>query len=126
MDHLSPDTPTLRVAAGGSTLRHMTDLLHVTTILQDLHAAKKLARTLVSENFVGSARIVGPTLSISWEGEIEEYMLILATTTAAYRALGPALMRHHPQQNPEVTVLTLDGAAENYAAWLREVTGPGN
>ena len=101
----------------------MTDLLRVTTTTPDLHSAKKLARTLVSENLAGGAQIIGPVLSLSWNGEREEYQLVLSTTTAAYRALAAALTRHHPWQNPEITVVALAGASEAYAQWLREATG---
>jgi uncharacterized protein involved in tolerance to divalent cations len=96
--------------------------LRVTTFTPDLHSAKRLARTVVSENLAGDARIVGPVLSLSLEGEREEFQLTLSTTTASYRALGAALTRHHPVQNPEITVVVLDSTSEPYAAWLREAT----
>jgi periplasmic divalent cation tolerance protein len=101
----------------------VTDLLRVTTSTPDLHSAKKLARTVVTENLAGDARIIGPVFVVSWNGESEEYQVVLSTTAAAHSALSAALIRHHPLRNPEITTVALDAASEGYGAWLREATG---
>ena len=84
--------------------------------------AKRIADTLIEEKLCACIHIVGPMTSIyRWDGRIvndQEYLLSAKTTRSNVPACKTRLMQLHTYDLPEIIVLHIDDASEDYAKWV--------
>ncbi|GAA4585771.1 divalent-cation tolerance protein CutA [Actinoplanes octamycinicus] len=60
-----------------------------------------------------------------WGGEVqqdEEYLAIMKTSRRRYDQLEAVLKELHPYENAEIIYTGVDGGAEAYLNWVRDIT----
>ena len=86
--------------------------------------AEKIAKALVEQNIVGCVNIIPKIRSIYlWEGDIcddSELLLIAKTKKEAFNVLKNTVQELHSYDVPEIILLPIEKASENYAKWLDE------
>ena len=84
--------------------------------------AKRIADTLMEEKLCACIHIVGPMTSVyRWEGRVvndREYLLSAKTARIKAPACKTRLMQLHTYDLPEIVVLHIDDASEDYAKWV--------
>ena len=86
--------------------------------------ASALARALVTERLAACVNILPPMPSIyRWEGNVEEvseHQLVIKTTAARVESLKERLNELHPDDVPEILVLSVADGATGYLEWVRQ------
>ncbi len=104
----------------------MTDLILVLTTAP-FDAAEALARTLVEEKLAACANVHAPMVSLYWwKGTIErdaESQIVIKTSRAQLDALAARIRALHSYEVPELLVVPVDWASEQYAGWVRASVG---
>jgi periplasmic divalent cation tolerance protein len=100
----------------------MTDVLQVFTTLPTREQAQAVARQLIEERHAACVQVLGPLESTyRWQGKVEqaeEWLLLVKTTQAAYRALEGALRRLHPYEVPEILATAATAGYPAYLDWV--------
>jgi periplasmic divalent cation tolerance protein len=101
----------------------VADCVLVTTTVASRDAADQLAGAVVRGRLAACAQVGGPVASTwRWRGTVEqgdEWVCQLKTTRARLPALETELIRLHPYELPELTVVPL-GGSRAYLAWIEE------
>jgi len=102
--------------------RSVTQILQVTTTLEDRAGAEHLATTLVRERLAACAQVAGPiTSTYWWNGEVTtatEWYCHLKTTKDRFPALRERIVRLHPTSVPELIALPVFGGHAEYLQWV--------
>lgn len=102
--------------------RGVTQVLQVTTTLEDRAGAEHLATTLVRERLAACAQVAGPiTSTYWWNGEVTtatEWYCHLKTTKDRFPALRERIVRLHPASVPELIALPVFGGHAEYLQWV--------
>ena len=72
-------------------------------------------------------RIPGVESTYRWEGRIErdqEHLLMIKTTSHAYRALEKLVLDTHPHDVPEVIAISLVEGSARYLDWIADSVRP--
>lgn len=89
--------------------------------------AAKISKTLVKERLAGCINIVKGIRSIyKWQEKIEdelEVLMIAKTQRHLFDSLKERVKELHSYTVPEVVAMPVIEGAEDYLAWLRDVTG---
>jgi len=97
--------------------------LVLTTIAADADGAA-LARTLVDERLAACVNVLPAMTSVyRWKGQVEqdrEQQMVIKTTMDRLPALEARIRELHTYELPEFLVITADGGAAAYLAWLDE------
>ena len=105
----------------------MTDIVQVTTTIDDEDRATTMARTVVEEGLAACAQVQGPIRSIyRWQGSVEhatEWYCHFKTTKPRAADLRTRVRQLHSYDVPEMIELPIVGGYEPYLAWIREETG---
>lgn len=92
----------------------------------DEEQATAIQRALVFERLAACVSLVPGVLSCyRWEGRIEEnreFLLVAKTRRARFKALKERVLQLHPDQVPEIVLVSLEDGEERYLAWLAENT----
>ena len=84
--------------------------------------AERIAKTLIAEKLCACIQIIGPISSIyRWEGRVvneKEYLLSAKTDRTNVPTCKARLMQLHTYDLPEIIVLHIDDANEDYAKWV--------
>ena len=103
-------------------------IVEIRTTFGDRAAAEACAGQLVRERLAACVQIDGPVASTyAWRGAVEtaaEWRCTCKTTPGRAAACRSAIVEAHPYDVPEIIVVVV-GAAETYAAWVRESVGEG-
>ena len=107
----------------------MTDCVLVwTTLAADADAAR-FAEALVSERLAACVTVQAPLDSVyRWKGALEhdrERQMVIKTTADRVRALATRVRELHPYELPEFLVTPVLDGSDDYLAWIRESTAPG-
>lgn len=98
----------------------------VMTTVETSDDGEKLARLLVDQSLAACVQIDGPIIShYRWAGKIqraEEFRLMIKTSRAAWPAVKQDLAKHHPYDEPEIIMLTIDEASDGYRDWVIDQT----
>ena len=88
--------------------------------------AKNLCTTLISEELVACANILGASSSIyKWEGRIvaeDEVVIILKTRNNLVKLVIERIKELHPYDCPAVVVLKLEDGNNDFFEWIDETT----
>lgn len=100
----------------------MTQVLQVTTTLDDRAAAERLAGVLVQERLAACAQVAGPiTSTYWWNGEVitaTEWYCHIKTTKDRFPALRERIVALHPASVPELIALPVFGGHAEYLQWV--------
>lgn len=84
----------------------------------------RLAQALVAERFAACVnRIPNLTSTYRWQGKVEvdaEELLVIKTTEANVEKLKKRIVELHPNEVPEVLVLSVEDGLDTYLGWVRE------
>jgi periplasmic divalent cation tolerance protein len=104
----------------------MTEIVQVTTTVDDEGRAASIAQTVVEEGLAACAQVQGPILSIyRWQGSIKrstEWYCHFKTTRPQVDRLRTLLLQLHPYDVPEVIVIPIQDGHEPYFAWVHDQT----
>ncbi|MGE3154762.1 MAG: divalent-cation tolerance protein CutA [Nitrospiraceae bacterium] len=86
--------------------------------------AKKLGKTVVSEQLAACVNIIGTCKSLyRWNGKVEESaesLLIIKTTRRRYQDLQKRIKSLHSYTVPEVIAISIVQGLPDYLAWIRK------
>ena len=104
----------------------MTEIVQLTTTVDDESRATSIAETVVEEGLAACAQVHGPIVSIyRWQGSIEratEWRCDFKTTRHQLDGLHTRLLELHPYEVPEVIVVPIRDGHEPYFAWVHVQT----
>jgi len=111
-----------------SSLPEMADeILLAFSTFPNIETARRIARQLVTENFVACANIIPAVESIyRWQGKIEagnETLVLFKTTAARSAAFQEKLKSLHPYDVPEIICLRIADGSPEYLRWVAENSG---
>jgi len=90
--------------------------------------ASRIARTLIDRRLAACVQIVGPIESIyRWQGRVEtarEWLCLIKTTRARFRAVAAAVAALHPYDTPEIVALPIAAGSKRYLEWLTASVRP--
>ena len=93
----------------------------LTTIAAEADGAA-FARTLVEERLAACVNVLPAMTSVyRWKGQVEqdrEQQMVIKTTVDRIPALEARVRELHTYELPEFLVMTADGGAEAYLAWI--------
>lgn len=106
----------------------MGKFLQVVTTTASVAVARRIAATLVDRRLAACVQIVGPIESIyRWQGRVEtarEWLCLIKTTQARFRAVAATVEALHPYDTPEIIALPIAAASRRYAEWLAASVRP--
>ncbi len=86
------------------------------------NGAKKLSSLLVRQGLAACVSQVPHVRSTYlWKNRLhhdKEVLLLIKTTTKAYRKLQTAILKLHPYENPEIIALTINRGSKAYLDWI--------
>lgn len=89
-------------------------------------AAGALARTLVGDRLAACVNVIkGVHSTYRWRGAIEqdaESLLLIKTTRRRFKDLKTAVLKHHPNELPEVIAVSVTRGHAPYLDWIAEGT----
>jgi len=101
---------------------YMTDKILVLTTAGSKDEARKIGRALVHQLLAACVNIVPQVTSIyRWEGEIEEveeWLLMVKTTRAAFERVREAILELHSYDLPECIAVSIDDGSVGYLSWI--------
>jgi len=104
------------------------EVLLALSTFPDIETARRIARQLVTENFVACANIVPAVESIyRWQGKVEEgneTLVLFKTTAARSAAFQEKLKLLHPYDVPEIICLSIADGLSEYLQWVRAGSSP--
>ncbi len=84
--------------------------------------AEEIAEAVVERGHAACVNIIPAMTSVyRWKGEIhrdEEVLLIMKTTTAAWRRLEAAVLELHTEELPEIIAVPVSRGLSDYLAWV--------
>ena len=99
-----------------------------TTTAPSRDVARCIARVLVDRHLAACVQIVGPIESIyRWQGKVEtnrEWLCLIKTTRARFRAVAETLEVLHPYDTPEIVALPIAAGSQRYLEWLTASVRP--
>ena len=105
------------------------EILLAFSTFPDIETARRIARELVTEEFVACASILPEVESIyRWQGKLEEgreTLVLFKLSASRYSAFETKLRSLHPYEVPEIVSCRIDRALPEYLRWVIENSGPG-
>ncbi|MGB0035218.1 MAG: divalent-cation tolerance protein CutA [Candidatus Acidiferrales bacterium] len=103
----------------------MTDKLVVLVTCGSAKEAQRIARSVVSRRLAACVNILpGPIHSIyRWKGSVasaEEFLLLVKSSRARFRALQDEIRRLHSYQVPEIIAVPIVKGSRDYLSWISE------
>ena len=96
--------------------------LLVLTTMPDSAAAERLATALVEAGLAACVNITPAMQSIyRWQSKTQkaaEYLMLIKTTEARYRAVEGFIRANHPFELPEVIALPIAAGLRGYLDWI--------
>ena len=103
------------------------EILLALSTFPDLETARRIARELVTQNFVACANIILAVESVyRWQGKIEsgnEALAFVKTTSARSAAFQEKLKSLHPYEVPEIIFIPVTAGLPEYLRWVTENCG---
>ncbi len=95
-------------------------LLYIVTAKSE---AVKIAKSLLKEQLIACANILGPMQSLyRWKGRIEdlaEFLLLCKTTKKNFSAARKLIAKLHSYECPCIISLPIEDGNEKYLEWIR-------
>jgi periplasmic divalent cation tolerance protein len=105
----------------------MTDKKLVLTTTGSVEEAKTIARALVERRLAACVNIIPQVQSIyRWKGKVEEaqeWLLVIKTTSAAFRRVRDAIQEMHSYELPECICVEIEDGSAEYLQWIAESIG---
>ena len=102
--------------------------VQATTTTPSRDVARRIARVLVDRRLAACVQIVGPIESIyRWQGKVEtarEWLCLIKTTRARFRAVAATVEALHPYDTPEIVALPIAAGSRRYLEWLAASVRP--
>ncbi len=90
--------------------------------------AKEISHALVQSRLVACVNIIPTVQSIfQWEGvvtEEQESLLVMKTTSEAFRELEAAIKAQHSYSVPEIIAFPVQMGSTDYLSWVRQQVKP--
>jgi periplasmic divalent cation tolerance protein len=87
--------------------------------------AEKIAQTLLEENLIACANILGPVSShFHWKGKIdssEEFLMILKSRVDLFAVLEQRVRALHSYEVPEILAVPIVEGSKGYFDWMNSV-----
>lgn len=104
----------------------MSDFIEIRWTSGSLDEARKIARYLVQERIVASAKIIPWFESIyMWNNQLEttqESLILLITRHDLFEKVKEIIAKNSSYQVPEITYINLDGSSQPFLDWLSDST----
>lgn len=101
----------------------MTDIIQVTTAVDNEEDARAIASAVVGQRLAACVQIVGPLQSSYWwNGDVEEseeWLCIIKTRLALFDELSAVVHQVHPYDVPELLATPVVAGSKAYLAWLQ-------
>jgi periplasmic divalent cation tolerance protein len=102
--------------------------LQTITTTPSRDVGRRIARALVDRRLAACVQIIGPIESIyRWQGKVEtarEWLCLIKTTRARFRAVAATVEALHPYDTPEIIALPITTGSERYMDWLAVSVSP--
>jgi periplasmic divalent cation tolerance protein len=100
----------------------MTEIVLVLTTVPDDERAESIPRALVEEHLAACVQVHGPMISTyRWKGAVErgaERQVVIKTTRHRVPAVEARVRSMHDYELPELLVIAVDGASDEYLKWV--------
>ena len=110
------------------TMSDTGETLIVLCTCPDADTGTRLADELVSRRLAACVnRVPGVVSTYVWKGAVnhdDEVLLIIKTTSLAYRKLESTLRDLHPYELPEILAVPVSKGLPDYLAWVYASTAP--
>lgn len=98
--------------------------LQVVTTTANKADAERIARALVERRLAACVQVSGPISSCyRWQGTIEtasEWLCMIKTTEASYRAVEELIRQLHTYDEPEIVATPIVAGSRGYLQWLQD------
>ena len=103
----------------------MKERIVVLVTCGSVEEGRRIGRVLVERKLAACVNILqAPVESIyRWKGKVDtanEFLLIIKTTQARFKAVEEAVKRLHSYEVPEIIALRVEKGSREYLAWLSE------
>ena len=92
----------------------------------DMKKARQLAGLLVSKRLAACVQLLpGLESHYRWKGKKEtskEVLLLIKTRASLYKKLEAAILKHHPDEVPEIVCLPISKGSKRYLDWIAKET----
>ncbi|MEM7601753.1 MAG: divalent-cation tolerance protein CutA [Verrucomicrobiota bacterium] len=96
------------------------------TTFSDAEKARQFGTQLVEAQLVACVNLLPGVESIyRWKGDVEvegECVMLMKMTASCVEGLEKYLQKHHPYEQPEFLVLSVEAGSTGYLGWVRENT----
>ncbi|MBD2387472.1 divalent-cation tolerance protein CutA [Cylindrospermum sp. FACHB-282] len=100
------------------------EYITVITTAPNKENADNIAKNLLIEKLAGCVQIIGPITShYWWQDEIcqnEEWICLIKSSLVVYDQLEQTIKEIHPYDVPEIIVLPILKASDDYLSWLKQ------
>jgi len=102
----------------------LQEYITVITTAPNKENADSIADNLLREKLAGCVQVIGPITShYWWQSEIchnEEWICLIKSSQVVYDRLEQTIKDIHPYDVPEIIVLPIIKASDDYLSWLRQ------
>lgn len=100
----------------------MTEFLQVSTAIDSMEGARKIAEFLVSKRLAACVHVSGPiTSTYWWQDKMEtahEWVCLAKTRKELYNAVEQAIRVVHPYEVPEIVAIPILMGNASYLDWI--------
>lgn len=103
----------------------MNDYCVITTTLNTLKDARKIAKLLLEKRLIVCCQMQEVSSSYWWNNRIEEekeYLLIMKSKTSLYNNIEKVILDNHPYETPEIIMIDIQDGYYEYLNWIKEET----
>jgi len=104
----------------------MNTFVQVSTTVEKIEDAGRIAEVVVNRRLAACAQVVGPIRSTyRWKEKIEvaeEWLCLMKSRRALYPRLEEAIKSVHPYEEPEIIALPIVEGSEGYLRWIEKET----
>lgn len=100
-------------------------LIVIETTYPNLESAKNLAKILLSEKLAACIHFHAVESMYVWREKIEndqEFLMRIKTKNSLYESIEKVIKKHHEYKVPEIIVLPIEKAEEEYSLWIKNST----
>lgn len=101
-------------------------MIIIQTTYPSLAKAKKVAKNLLAHKLAACVQFSKITSVYSWKGELQnnkEVLVSIKTLDDFYEPVKKLILATHDYKTPELIVLKVEKASEEYSDWVNELRG---
>ena len=105
-------------------MKNKSQYIQVTTTVNKISDAKKIAKVLSDKKLSACTQIIGPITSVyRWKGKVEkskEWLCVAKTNRKHYLKLEETIKKVHPYKLPEIIATPIIKGSREYLGWMRK------